>query len=1335
MRKSKIKLLTFILVTVLLMEVIFLTSRSFADSYDGNLKATGNVLSGSVIYPAKVINDFNSPEDVATWSQGENTKSINYVTSILNGPSSVYEGSGSLEQVPEQVKVYEWRTIYREFTTPLDLSNENYLALGVNSWGWQPVDYFLKIRLHSGSDIYEGTAKIHPDQWNTVFLNIKQWDNKNEITKIELSYMQNFDLEGVAPGAPGYDYWDGRFQIDYLTATNILDMGFSIDGDSEGFTTHNGTITVSNSALKFDITGEKPFIESASFIQDISKRNTLSVKMKNQTDAEKVKIAWITDEDHIWDEKKSKVFDIIPHSDFNMYDFNLSDNESWKGSLKQFRIYPIINNPTGTIEIDEIKFNILEDIKTDYVGNIGNSEINNEEKIEIVGKVKPEYLTKNPESNLLLFEMATYENEEEDLEQLTPLEIKEASENFSFEINLQQDNHNRLYSKFVVAAKNDAGELSLVDSAKYITNPGKVSNNNYPFPQARSKKGLQVYMTDDAEELGISHGAINVPYNLLLYKADNNPENTIPYTFEGETFYFKKHYIEFLDNQIKSLSDNNVIVSLILIMYRDLKSDSPNEQIIHPDSEPGGTVYAFNTTNEIGVKYYKAITNFISERYTRTDQKFGRAVNFIVGNEIGQNKVWNNMGPKLITDYVKDYARTLRLTNTIVKSNYQNGRVYISLDHFWDENLPPDSMWKYDNKAIVDILTSHLKQEGDIPWNMAFHPYPENLFDPRFWEDETAVEDFNTNRITFKNLHVLVDYMKQPNYLYNGNMRRIILSEQGFHSGDNSPEAQKVHAAAYAYAYYKVKFLEGIDSFILHRHVDHAQEGGLNLGLWTNKQGEVSIPDQQKYVYDVFKYIDTKKSLEVTEFAKPIIGINDWIEGIPNFDSSQLADRSLPVFVGSNFIKKSLAPVIVENFENGIGKWERADNANSIEQNMNDVYKGEGSLQVNFNSLSNLWKGANMKFNQPINAISTPYLNLALKLPDFETTNKYYAKVKVYSGLNYAESIVNLDPSHGWNGIALNLKSWEGIDSIDRIKVWVRSSANENWTGSLLIDEVGFSKRVVPVGGYTNLDIITTKNKKNLEVGTEVKVKVTNYDTSNLQGEITIEPSDYITFSEDALKMNQVKPGESETFLLTVTDYTPPVSGFVSANFTYRERKIENVLEIMEDTGEQDLPPSVGLLYNFEDNVQGWSTVENVASVKTSESFLNAPQTPYLGNYVLAARSNPVPATDWKTINVNPDVPIDLSNASEVFYYINSYGGVPNAAYESKVTLHSGEKSISKTVLINPDQWNEIRLDINDCVYKNNVTRIEISFRAVGNDMTWDPEFQIDFVGYEKINK
>lgn len=60
---------------------------------------------------------------------------------------------------------------------------------------------------------------------------------------------------------------------------------------------------------------------------------------------------------------------------------------------------------------------------------------------------------------------------------------------------------------------------------------------------------------------------------------------------------------------------------------------------------------------------------------------------------------------------------------------------------------------------------------------------------------------------------------------------------------------------------------------MLHRHVDHPDEGGLKLGLitWDN-------PPKKKYIYEVFRLADTDQWEKAFDFAKPIIGVNDWTE-------------------------------------------------------------------------------------------------------------------------------------------------------------------------------------------------------------------------------------------------------------------------------------------------------------------------------------------------------------------------------------------------------------------------------------------------------------------------
>jgi hypothetical protein len=70
--------------------------------------------------------------------------------------------------------------------------------------------------------------------------------------------------------------------------------------------------------------------------------------------------------------------------------------------------------------------------------------------------------------------------------------------------------------------------------------------------------------------------------------------------------------------------------------------------------------------------------------------------------------------------------------------------------------------------------------------------------------------------------------------------------------------------------------LDGIDSFILHRHVDHRDEGGLSLGLWTRRPDSVATPGRKKRIYEVFRLADTPQWKKAFEFALPVIGVREW---------------------------------------------------------------------------------------------------------------------------------------------------------------------------------------------------------------------------------------------------------------------------------------------------------------------------------------------------------------------------------------------------------------------------------------------------------------------------
>ena len=126
---------------------------------------------------------------------------------------------------------------------------------------------------------------------------------------------------------------------------------------------------------------------------------------------------------------------------------------------------------------------------------------------------------------------------------------------------------------------------------------------------------------------------------------------------------------------------------------------------------------------------------------------------------------------------------------------------------------------------------------------------------------------------------MLTAYLRRPELLYRGEPRRVILSEQGFHSPDG-PDGELRQAAAYAYAYYRTANLPGVDSFILHRQVDHPAEGGLHLGLWRPNAPDSASGEKfvKKKSYEVFWHADMPDWEQAFEFALPVIGIKAWDE-------------------------------------------------------------------------------------------------------------------------------------------------------------------------------------------------------------------------------------------------------------------------------------------------------------------------------------------------------------------------------------------------------------------------------------------------------------------------
>jgi len=383
-------------------------------------------------------------------------------------------------------------------------------------------------------------------------------------------------------------------------------------------------------------------------------------------------------------------------------------------------------------------------------------------------------------------------------------------------------------------------------------------------------------LVEDALELGIKHAGLNL--DLCRVIDPSASPDSLTCEIDGRKYHFKNRYIERMDREIKSLSDHDVQVNLILLTY--LTGDPAiNKLLIHPacDPQPPNRLGAFNNRSEEGRLWLRATLEFLAERWSRPDRAHGRVVGWIVGNEVNSHWWWSNMGEVTMKQFADDYHDVVRLTHSAVRSQSSWSRVYVSLEHHWNIRHPPaNAKQAFPAREFLDYFAAKVRTAGDFDWHLAFHPYPENLFEPRFWNDKSALPTADSPRVTFKNLEVLTDYMNRPELLHNGKPRRIIFSEQGFNTPAGE-QGEALQAAAFCYAYKKIERLRGVDAFILHRHVDHPHEGGLQLGL-RKFTPEAPDPRPKKIIYNCFKFADTDQWSPAFDFALPIIGLKSWDE-------------------------------------------------------------------------------------------------------------------------------------------------------------------------------------------------------------------------------------------------------------------------------------------------------------------------------------------------------------------------------------------------------------------------------------------------------------------------
>ncbi len=553
--------------------------------------------------------------------------------------------------------------------------------------------------------------------------------------------------------------------------------------------------------------------------------------------------------------------------------------------------------------------------------------------VTVTASVDEKYLNANKGGTLYLIKLDAWDSPEA-LAGKQPLdEIKLKKEELSFKCDFEELTDR--FCSYLVAEKSGE-EYSAVSAIRYVDNLAVLADSTLPYPQFATKKGLVA--SDDAQLLltGASHTVIRVNMDELMLSTSTTDSTS--FVYGGMTYYLSQSALGALDHKIRFYSDSGVNVFLqISLAGKYRASDDRLSVLYYPTAPDGAEGYALNTTSKEAMNYYTAFIDFLTGRYGIPGSEYGWVGSWIIGVEADTNSLSNAAGEMWMSAYTDAYSRMLRTAYASALSRWSGARVYVSVSNSWNAR-PNNSSALYNASLFLVNLAARTRAEGDFGWRVALSARPSDLSIPDIWNDPA---NEGSEYITVGNLSLLTDALARDNLSYNGQPRRVAVTDFASVSDPNAP-TDMTQAAAFAYAYHQAAFNDSVDALIYSVLKDEAdkqytypaaqdedsdEEGAEpQTETGTLPFGMLDLNGIEKPLYNVFCNIDAAMPHDpeytagkAAAFALSYIGISDWRELSPGYSAEKTEGRNVvkSLSILSESIPSKLRSTEIADFEKG----------------------------------------------------------------------------------------------------------------------------------------------------------------------------------------------------------------------------------------------------------------------------------------------------------------------------------------------------------------------------------------------------------------------------------
>ena len=138
----------------------------------------------------------------------------------------------------------------------------------------------------------------------------------------------------------------------------IVSSEFDLDGNTEGWGSMQnvGQLSTANGMLTGKIAAKMPILVKSNYNFKAADVKNIQICMQNNTNAEGVKIYFLTSGDKTWNEAKSMSGKIKNDGKLRTVDIDPSKCSAWSGDITNIRLDPGSNSDSGDFAIDYIRF-------------------------------------------------------------------------------------------------------------------------------------------------------------------------------------------------------------------------------------------------------------------------------------------------------------------------------------------------------------------------------------------------------------------------------------------------------------------------------------------------------------------------------------------------------------------------------------------------------------------------------------------------------------------------------------------------------------------------------------------------------------------------------------------------------------------------------------------------------------------------------------------------------------------------------------------------------------------------------------------------------------------